>query len=159
MPLSVLIIVRRRENRAKCTIQPLLGTPGFDFLHYPLRQKPDLSHYLLLAPSAPPLTIADACRPLLLLDASWRYSVTMRKAIEPIEARSIPCGWRTAYPRRSKIHTDPDTGLATVEALFAAFCVLGHRDDSLLRLYPWRDAFLALNRDLVATSGYTCCSD
>ena len=65
------------------------------------------------------------------------------------EARSIPCGWRTAYPRHSKIHADPDTGLATVEALFAAGCVLGHRDDSLLRFYPWRDVFLALNRDVV----------
>ena len=159
MSFSVLIIVRRRENRSKCTIQPLLGTPGLDFLHYPLRQKPNVSRYLLLAPSAPPLTTVDACRPLLLLDASWRYSVTMRKAIEPIEARSIPCGWQTAYPRRSKIHTDPDTGLATVEALFAAFCVLGRRDDSLLRHYPWRDAFLALNRDLVATASGSCCSD
>jgi pre-rRNA-processing protein TSR3 len=149
MPLSTLIIVRRRENRAKCTIQPLRGTPGLDFLPYPLRQKPDLSRHLLLAPAAPPLTAADAGRPLLLLDASWRYAVMMRKAVEPVEARSIPCGWQTAYPRFSKIHVDPDTGLATVEALFAAFCILGHRDDTLLRLYPWRDAFLALNRDLL----------
>ena len=35
----------------------------------------------------------------------------MRKAVEPVEARSIPPGWQTAYPRRSKIHDDPDTGL------------------------------------------------
>ena len=145
----VLIIVRRGEDRAQCTIQPLRGTPGIDFLPYPLRQKPDLSRYLLLAPGAPALTTADACRPLLLLDANWRHASKMRKAIEPVEARSIPLGWRTAYPRRSKIHADPDTGLATVEALFAAFCVLGRRDDSLLRFYRWRDAFLALNRDLV----------
>ena len=151
MPLSVLIIVRRGEDRAQCTIQPLRGTPGLDFLRYPLRQKPDLSRHLLLAPDAPPLTPAAAGRPLLLLDANWRHAEKMRKAVEPIEARSIPVGWRTAYPRRSKIHADPDTGLATVEALFAATCVLGCRDDSLLRLYPWRDAFLALNRDLVPT--------
>jgi pre-rRNA-processing protein TSR3 len=149
MSLSVLIIIRRGEDRAQCTIQPLRGTPGLDFLRYPLRQKPDLSRYLLLAPGAPPLTMVDATRPLLLLDANWRHAAKMRKAVEPIEARSIPLGWRTAYPRRSKIHADPDTGLATVEALFAAMCVLGHRDDSLLRLYPWRDAFLALNHDLI----------
>lgn len=146
---DILIIIRRGEDRAQCTIQPLRGTPGLDFLRYPLRKKPDLSQYLLLAPGAPPLTIADANRPLLLLDANWRHAAKMRKAIEPVESRSIPPGWRTAYPRRSKIHADPDTGLATVEALFAALCVLGRRDDSLLRLYPWRDAFLALNRDLV----------
>ena len=150
MPLSVLIIVRRGEDRAQCTIQPLRGTPGLDFLRYPLRKKPDLSRHLLLAPGAPPLTAADADRPLVLLDANWRHAAKMRKAIEPVEARSIPVGWRTAYPRRSKIHADPDTGLATVEALFAATCVLGCRDDSLLRIYPWRDAFLAINRDLLS---------
>ena len=118
-PPSVLIIIRRGEDRDQCTIQPLRGTPGIDFLRYPLRRKPDVSHHLLLAPEAPPLTPADAGRPLLLLDANWRHAARMRKAIEP------------------------------VEALFAAFCILGHRDDGLLRLYPWRDDFLALNRDLV----------
>ena len=35
---------------------------------------------------------------------------------------------------------------AMVEALFAALCTLGIRDDSLLRCYPWRAAFLELNR-------------
>ena len=146
MPPSILIIVRRGEDPAKCTVRPLRGTPGLDFLPYPLRQKPDLSHHLLLAPDAPPLTRADANRPLLLLDASWCHAAKMRKAVEPVEARSIPPGWQTAYPRRSKIHDDPDTGLATVEALYAALCVLGIRDDSLLRFYPWRDAFFFLNK-------------
>jgi pre-rRNA-processing protein TSR3 len=148
MPLSVLIIVRRGENRAQCTIQHLRGTPGIAFLRYPFYQKPDLSRYFLLAPDAPPLVRADAGRPLLLLDANWHRALKMRRAIEPIEARAIPHGWRTAYPRRSKVHTDPDTGLATIEALFAAACVLGCRDESLLRSYPWRNNFLALNRDL-----------
>jgi pre-rRNA-processing protein TSR3 len=146
---EVLIIVRRGENRAKCTIQPLRGTSGLEFLLYPLSRKPDLSRYLLLAPDAPPLRRDDAGRPLLLLDANWRHLEKMRRAIGPVQARSIPPGWRTAYPRRSKTHADPDTGLATVEALFAAFCAMGQRDDSLLRHYPWRDPFLDLNRDLV----------
>ena len=146
MPPSILIIVRRGEDPAKCTVRPLRGTPGLDFLPYPLKHKPELARHLLLAPDAPPLTAVDAGRPLLLLDASWRHAGRMRKAIEPVEARSIPPGWQTTYPRRSKIHEDPDTGLATVEALFAALCVLGVRDDSLLRFYPWRDAFLDLNR-------------
>ena len=147
MPPSVLIIVRRGEDPAKCTVRPLRGTPGLDFLPYPLRQKPDLSRHLLLAPDAPPLTPADAGRPLLLLDASWRHAANMRKAVEPVEARSIPPGWQTAYPRRSKIHEDPGAGLATVEALHAALSLLGFRDDSLLRFYPWRETFLGLNRE------------
>ena len=146
MPPQVLIIVRRGEDPAQCTVRPLRGTPGLEFLPYPLRHMPDLSRHLLLAPDAPPLTPADADRPLLLLDASWRHAAKMRRAVEPVEARSIPPGWQTAYPRRSKVHADPDTGLATAEALFAALCTLGRRDDTLLRFYPWRDAFLALNR-------------
>ena len=143
---TVLILVRRGEAPAKCTVRPLRGTPGLDFLPYPLRQAPDLSRHLLLAPDAPPLTPTDAGRPLLLLDASWRHAAAMRKAIGPVEVRSIPPGWQTAYPRRSKIHDDPPAGLATVEALYAALCTLGFRVDSLLRFYPWRDVFLALNR-------------
>ena len=146
MMTPVLIVVRRGEDPAKCTVRPLRGTPGLEFLPYPLRKKPDLSRHLLLAPEAPPLCSADTGRPLLLLDASWRHAAAMRKAVEPVEARSIPSGWQTAYPRRSKIHADPETGLATVEALFAALCTLGHRDDTLLRFYPWRTAFLELNR-------------
>lgn len=145
MSPQVLIIVRRGEDPAKCSVRPLRGSPGLDFLPYPLRQTPDLSRHLLLAPDAPPLSPADAGRPLLLLDASWRHAAKMRKAVEPVETRSIPPGWRTAYPRQSKTHADPATGLATVEALYAALCVLGCRDDALLRFYPWRDAFLELN--------------
>jgi ribosome biogenesis protein Tsr3 len=149
MHFSVLIIVRRGENRAKCTIHPLRGTPGIEFLTYPLNPRPDLSRHILLTPDADPLIIADFGRPLLLLDANWRHAAKMRSSIGPVETRSIPVGWQTAYPRRSKIHVDPDTGLATVEALFAACCALGCRDDSLLRHYLWSDAFLALNRSLV----------
>ena len=146
---SALIVVRRRENRVKCTIQPLRGTPGLEFVNYPLRVQPDFSRHLLLAPDAPPLSRADAERPLLLLDGSWRHAAQMRKAIGSVEARSIPCAWRTAYPRHSKILADPDAGLATVEALFAAYCILGHRDDSLLHLYAWREKFLELNHALL----------
>ncbi len=142
----VFILVRRGEDPRKCTVRPLRGSPGLEFLPYPLRHKPDFSRHLLLAPNAPPLSPADADRPLLLLDASWRHAAAMRRAVEPVEARAIPPGWITAYPRRSKIHPDPETGLATVEALFAALCTLGFRDDSLLRFYPWREAFLDLNR-------------
>jgi pre-rRNA-processing protein TSR3 len=149
MSPPVLIIVRRGEAPAKCTVRPLRGTPGLDFLSYPLRIKPALSRHLLLAPDAPALSPADAGRPLLLLDASWRHAATMRKAVEPVEARCIPPGWQTAYPRRSKTHADPGAGLATVEALYAALCTLGFRNDSLLRFYPWRDAFLDLNRPLL----------
>lgn len=146
---SVLILIRRGEDSHKCSVRPLRGTPGLEFLPYPLRRNPDLSRHLLLAPDGPPLSRADAGRPLLLLDASWRHAARMRRTIEPIETRSIPTGWQTAYPRRSKTHLDPEAGLATIEALYAAFCTLGFRNDTLLRFYPWREAFLALNQALL----------
>ena len=146
MPPDILIVVRPAADPRQCTPRPLRGSPALALLPPPRRRKPDLSRHLLLAPDAPPLTPADAGRPLLLLDASWRHAAAMRKAVAPVEARSIPPGWLTAYPRRSKIHADPETGLATVEALFAALCTLGIRDDDLLRCYPWREAFLDLNR-------------
>ncbi len=145
-PPPVLIVVRRGEDPRQCTVRPLRGTPT-RLSSLPLAAETGSVLPPAAGPRRPPLTRADAGRPLLPLDASWRHAGKMRRAVEPVEARSIPPGWRTAYPRRSKIHDDPDTGLATVEALYAAGQILGFRDDSLLRHYPWRDAFLDLNRD------------
>ena len=149
MTQPVLIVIRRGEDPRKCSVRPLRGTPGIEFLPYPLRQVRDFSNHLLLTPGAPPLTPADLGRPLLLLDASWRHADRMKRAIGAVEPRSIPPNWLTAYPRQSKTHADPGTGLATVEALYAALTTLGIRDDSLLRHYPWRDAFLQLNHALL----------
>ncbi len=149
MLFTATIMIRRGEAAAKCTIRPLRGTPGLDFIAYPLRREYDFSGHLLLTPDAPPLSPADARHPLLLLDASWRHAAKMRKAVTPLDCRSIPAGWRTAYPRQSKTGEDPASGLATVEALYAAFCTIGRRDDSLLRFYPWAEAFLELNAALL----------
>ena len=147
------IVVRRGEAASKCTIRPLRGTPGLVFLRYPPPSPvspADFPGAVLLAPGAPPLSLADASRPLLLLDASWRHARTMAKAYPGLETRSIPPGWRTAYPRRSKVSEDPADGLATVEALHAALAVTARRDDTLLAHYPWADAYLALNASLLA---------
>lgn len=149
MPPCITILIRRGEAPHKCTVRPLRGRPGLEFMPYPLKHKPDFSRHLLLAPDGPPLHPADAGRSLLLLDASWRHAATMRQAVEPIQTRSIPVGWQTAYPRSSKIHTDPAAGLATVEALYAALLTLGHRDDTLLHHYPWHRKFLEINRALI----------
>lgn len=144
---DVQIILRRGEAAAKCSIRPLRGLPGLSFTAYPFRRgPPDLSGGILLAPDAPPLTAADAGRPLILLDASWRHAARMRNAIGAVAAvRAIPPGWKTAYPRTAKQYTDPPAGLATVEALFAALYALGERRDDLLQFYPWRETFLLLN--------------
>ena len=150
VPLRAWIVVRRGEAASKCTIRPLRGTPGLEFLRYPLAAPCDFPGALLLAPGAAPLTAADASRPLLLLDASWRHARSMLRAFPGIETRAIPPGWRTAYPRQSKVSEDPDGGLATVEALHAALALTGRRDDTLLAHYRWAADYLRLNADLLS---------
>jgi len=54
-------------------------------------------------------------------------------------------GFRTAYPRVSKHGTDPENGLASVEALFVAHHLLGRPTDGLLDHYRWAEEFLQLN--------------
>jgi pre-rRNA-processing protein TSR3 len=54
-------------------------------------------------------------------------------------------GYRTAYPRASKLGTDPDNGLASVEALFVAYHLLGRPTAGLLDYYRWSEEFLRLN--------------
>ncbi len=54
-------------------------------------------------------------------------------------------GWKSAYPRVSKLGTDPDNGLASIEALYIAYHILGRKTDGLLDHYHWAEAFLASN--------------
>ncbi|MFY9342057.1 MAG: hypothetical protein WAT39_06195, partial [Planctomycetota bacterium] len=97
-----------------------------------------------LASAGPPRSGADQAHPLLLLDSTWRWLPALRACVvcAPLP-RSIPAGVRTAYPRTSKVFTDPAAGLASVEALFVARALLGDRDPSLLDGYRWREQFLA----------------
>jgi pre-rRNA-processing protein TSR3 len=54
-------------------------------------------------------------------------------------------GYKTAFPRRSKLYVDPDNGLATVEALYLAHHILGRPTDGLLEHYRWAEEFLRMN--------------
>jgi len=131
------VIVRHsRENPRKCSVIPLRGRPDLMFLPYPVRQRPPLDGYLRLAADGPPLTTADAASGLLLLDGSWRWAAAMTRDFEDVTPRSLH-GWRTAYPRASKLGTDPDNGLASVEALFVAYNILGRPTAGLLDHYRW----------------------
>ena len=71
---------------------------------------------------------------------------------EPIP-RSIPAQVQTAYPRTSKLEPDPDTGLASVEALHVAKLLLGERDDSLLDGYHWKEAFIEHLEEIELVTG------
>jgi pre-rRNA-processing protein TSR3 len=139
-----LIVRHPRENPRKCSILPLKGRPDLHFLTYPVRTRPPLEGYVRLAAEGPPLSTDDAEKGLLLLDGSWRWASEMTRAFLDVSPRSLQ-GFRTAYPRVSKQGTDPDNGLASVEALFLAYHVLGRPTEGLLDHYRWKEEFLRLN--------------
>ena len=139
-----LIVRHPRENPRKCSIMPLKERPDLLFLTYPVRTRPPLEGYVRLAAEGPPLSVADTDAGLLLLDGSWRWASEMTRVFLDVPPRSLQ-GFRTAYPRVSKLGTDPDNGLASVEALFLAYHLIGRPTAGLLDHYRWKDEFLRLN--------------
>lgn len=106
---------------------------------------PPLENYFILSLDAPPLAPEDCGRGLLLLDGTWHYASKMFENIpfvKSMEARSLPSGVRTAYPRRQEDCSDPERGLASVEALYVAYMILGRDVSGLLDNYHWREEFL-----------------
>ena len=139
------VIVRHtKENPRKCSVLPLRARPDLVFLNYPVKVRPSLEGYVRLAADGPELTAADAGRGLLLLDGSWRWAAAMTRDFADVEPRSLHGYW-TAYPRVSKLGTDPAHGLASVEALFVAYHILGRPTEGLLDHYYWRAEFLRIN--------------
>ena len=128
----------------KCSLEPLRGREDFRFVSYSTKQVIDLTGYVRLSVEGPPLTAADASQGILLIDGSWRHAARMHLHFAAVPPRSL-AGFRTAYPRVSKIFQDPPEGLASVEALYIAYRILGRPTAGLLDAYRWRDEFLKLN--------------
>jgi pre-rRNA-processing protein TSR3 len=142
-PITV-IIRSPHENPKKCSVLPLQGRADLLFLTHPVRERPPLDGYIRLAAEGPPLSASDAACGLLLLDASWRRADAMTLAFADVPPRSLS-GYRTAYPRVSKRGNDPENGLATVEALYLAYHLLGRPTTGLLDHYRWAADFLRAN--------------
>jgi len=141
-----IIVVHAKEKRRKCSVNPLRGKQSFRFLKYPLTDPEPLDYYVRLGFGGPILSEADQDLGLLVLDATWRLVDGMERMFEDVPVRSLPA-WKTAYPRLSKMHENPQAGLATIEAIFVAFRLLGRDTQHLLDDYPWADEFLRLNRE------------
>jgi pre-rRNA-processing protein TSR3 len=139
-----LIVRHPRENPRKCSILPLRGRPDLIFLTHPVTEPLVLDGYVRLAANGPPLCSDDCASGLLLLDGSWRWAEVMNRSFLDVPPRSLT-GYRTAYPRVSKHGTDPDNGLASVEALFVAYLILGRPTAGLLDHYRWAEEFLRQN--------------
>lgn len=148
-PYPTIILRHRKENLKKCSLRGLESRPDFQFMTYPFTELPPLKDYLVLAVGAPPLTLEDSKKGLFLVDATWRYAAQMLKKLEPhvdpAQYRSFPSPIQTAYPRRQEDCPNPDQGLASIEALYAAYRLLGWNSTGLLDGYYWKDQFLAKN--------------
>jgi pre-rRNA-processing protein TSR3 len=145
--VRTFILYHPKERLSKCTLRPLWGRDGFTITTWP---NTDVipEDVLLLHPDGKPITTADAGRAILLVDGTWRQALKMGKHLTHFEYRSIP-NFRTAFPRKSKVFTDPDGGLASSEALFCAALLMGEHDESWLEGYYWREEFLARNKDYI----------
>ncbi len=142
-PIPTTVIRHAKERISKCSLRFLHDRPEMTFHRCTARFRFDATGFTLLAPDASPLTLADAGRPLLLLDSTWRWLPQLVACLdgEPLR-RSIPGQVVTAYPRTSKVFEDPAEGLASIEALYLARRLLDDDDVSLLDGYHWKDEFL-----------------
>jgi len=147
---ETIIVVHPKEKRSKCSVEPFRGQDGFVFWKYPHRGEIALDNYVRLAIDAPLLSPADADKGLLILDGTWRLAGKMEEQYEDVAQRGL-ANWETAYPRKSKLFEDPVEGLATVEALFAAYAQMGRSTEGILKDYYWGEQFLELNAELIAS--------
>ncbi len=139
-----ILVVHPKERRKKCTLEPLRGREGFVFWKYPRRGRESFEGYVQLGFGGPEISPADAEGGLLLLDATWRFADAMLADYQDVPVRSLP-PWKTAYPRVSKLFDDPAGGLATIEALWLAYHLMGRSTAGLLDGYHWADEFLEIN--------------
>ena len=139
-----IIVVHPREKRSKCSVEPLRGRNDFHFETFPNPVQLPLDGYIRLGMDGPVLSENDATANLLILDGTWKLAARMEPFYKHVPARTLP-PVRTAYPRVSRYGSDPDGGLATIEAVYAALLIMGRSVDGLLDEYYWRDVFLTLN--------------
>lgn len=150
IPYPPTVVYRhRKENLKKCSLRGLESREDFNFYTYPNEDLPDLPGYILLDMDAPPLSQEDAHRGLLILDGTWRYAEKMSKRLvnqSGLVKRRIPSFYQTAYPRKQDDCPDPSRGLASIEAIYIAYQMMGRPSDGLLDHYYWATAFVEANK-------------
>ena len=145
---KTLIQRHKKENLQKCSLRGLESREDMLFFTYPKDPLPSLQNCVLLTLDAPVLSVADAHLTLFLIDGTWKHSEVMYKQLQTphlFEKRSLPPELYTAYPRKQTDCPDPRRGLASVEALFAAYVLLGRNPSGLLDFYYWKKVFLQNN--------------
>ena len=141
-----VFVVHPRERPSKCSIEPLRGREGFVFWKFPDRGPEPLDGYVRLGMGGPRIGPDDAHGGLLILDGTWRLASRMEPDYGELPVRSLP-ELQTAYPRTSKLFDDPSGGLATIEAVWAAYHLMGRSTVGLLDHFRWADQFIAANAE------------
>ncbi len=143
--MDVLIVRDPRESAKKCSLTPLRGLAGIRFVDYHPERRVHAGARILLHPEGELLTEADRGRDLLLVDCAWRRVPKLLRTVDgELVRRSLP-ELASAYPRKSRTFDDPERGLASVEALYAASVLLGEPHPEWLDGYRWRAEFLRVN--------------
>lgn len=151
--LPTIIVRHRKENLKKCSLRGLESRSDCVFVRYPCKELPPLDGYLVLDLEGGEISEEDQGRGILLIDATWRYAEQMNKNLSlpgTIVRRSLPQHFRTAYPRTQTGCASPDQGLASIEALYLAYHLMGRSTDGLLDHYYWKDEFLKKNSAILS---------
>lgn len=157
MSSEIILLRLNKESPKKCSLTPLREREEWPirWIHCAIGDAVEVGEVTLLHPDGVPLGPADSARPLLLIDSSWRDLPRVLRGVSgTLHKRCLPKGLVTAYPRKSRLFEDPETGLSSIEALHAAVAMLGQRDDRLLEGYHWAQQYLEQNAALLdASSG------
>jgi pre-rRNA-processing protein TSR3 len=146
--VDILIVHDPREPAKKCSLTPLRGLAGVRFVPVRAGHRVEVGCRIWLHPDGDELGPADGEIGLLLIDCTWRRLPALSRCVDgELLQRRLP-RLVTAYPRRSKLTPDPEHGLASVEALYAALALLDTPRPELLAHYRWGEDFLAANPGL-----------
>ncbi|MBT3393815.1 MAG: DTW domain-containing protein [Waddliaceae bacterium] len=153
-----IILRHRKENLKKCSLRGLEERDDMLFFRYPIPDFGDIdfNKYVLLSLDGEELSEKDGDKGVVLIDGTWRYAQKMVEnttEFRDIPRRRLPEGYTTAYPRCQTECPDPEAGLASVEALYVAYSILGRDTTGILDNYHWKKAFLKKNAALLLGSG------
>ena len=146
--LKTIILRHRKENLKKCSLLGLEGREDMEFHTYPKRHLPEKNNYILLSFDGKELSKEDENKGIYLIDGTWKLAEKMTKTLpfKP-KTRSLPKHFKTAYPRRQTGCSSPEEGLASIEALYVAYMILGRDTSSLLDNYVFKEEFLEKNKN------------
>ena len=146
--LKTIILRHKKENLKKCSLRGLEGRDDMKFYTYPKTLPENLDNYILLTIDAEELSEKDKNLGLFLIDGTWNLATKMEKFLSNysnLKKRSLPKNLKTAYPRIQTGCLDPERGLASIEALYAAYKILKRPTVGLMDSYYFKEKFYELN--------------